>query len=86
LSIAVTLELLQRGRQLPLADCFAQELHLSYQWFDKGDLMEGVRALIIDKDKNPQWNPPTLADLEPARIKALFRGFRPATGEPLRKT
>jgi hypothetical protein len=57
---------------------------LDYQWFDKGDLMEGVRALIIDKDKTPRWNPPTLAELVPARVQAFFRDFRPASGTPLR--
>lgn len=56
LAMAVTLELLRRGRHLSLNECFAQELHLDYQWFDKGDLMEGVRALIIDKDKSPAWH------------------------------
>ncbi|WP_367371504.1 enoyl-CoA hydratase/isomerase family protein [Pseudomonas lini] len=81
LAMAVTLELLRRGRKLPLADCFAQELHLDYQWFDKGDFMEGVRALIIDKDKNPRWNPPTLAELDPARVQAFFDGFKPGAGK-----
>jgi len=84
LAMAVTLELLRRGRNLPLADCFAQELHLDYQWFDKGDLMEGVRALIIDKDKHPRWNPATLAELDPARVQAFFAGFKPAPGKPRR--
>jgi enoyl-CoA hydratase/carnithine racemase len=84
LAMAVTLELLRRGRNLPLSDCFAQELHLDYQWFDKGDLIEGVRALIIDKDKNPRWNPPTLAELDPARVQAFFAGFKPVAGSPLR--
>ena len=73
LAMAVTLELLRRGRYLSLADCFALELHLDYQWFAKGDLMEGVRALIIDKDKQPRWNPPTLDELAPARVQALQR-------------
>jgi hypothetical protein len=82
--MATTLELLRRGRYLSLADCFSLELHLDYQWFDKGDLMEGVRALIIDKDKTPRWNPPTLAELVPARVQAFFSGFRPAAGKPLR--
>ncbi|MCO6060714.1 enoyl-CoA hydratase/isomerase family protein, partial [Pseudomonas sp. MOB-449] len=45
-------------------------------WFDKGDLIEGIRALIIDKDKQPRWNPPTLADLDPDRILHFFAGFR----------
>ncbi|WP_199855452.1 enoyl-CoA hydratase/isomerase family protein, partial [Klebsiella pneumoniae] len=55
LAMCVTLEMLRRGRELPIADCFALELHLDRQWFAKGDIMEGVRALIIDKDKSPRW-------------------------------
>ncbi|MCJ8207965.1 enoyl-CoA hydratase/isomerase family protein [Pseudomonas sp. RGM2987] len=84
LAMAVTLELLRRGRYLSLADCFAQELYLDYQWFDKGDLMEGVRALIIDKDKTPIWNPPTLDELAPPRVQSFFSNFRPVSGKPLR--
>ncbi|MFS2202007.1 enoyl-CoA hydratase/isomerase family protein [Pseudomonas sp. Pseusp3] len=84
LAMATTLELLRRGRFLNLADCFALELHLDYQWFDKGDLMEGIRALIIDKDKSPRWNPSTLAELAPTRVQAFFSGFRPASSPPLR--
>ena len=84
LAMATTLELLRRGRDLSLAECFALELHLDYQWFDKGDLMEGVRALIIDKDKRPRWNPPTLAELEPARVQAFFNEFQRACGKPVR--
>ena len=48
------------------------ELHLDRQWFDKGDIIEGVRALIVDKDKNPRWNPPTLEEVTPARVAAFF--------------
>lgn len=77
LAMAVTLELLRRGRQLGLADCFALELHLDRQWFSKGDFMEGVRALIVDKDKAPRWNPPTLDELSPARVQAFFAHFQP---------
>lgn len=78
LAMAVTLELLRRGRTLPLSDCFAQELHLDYQWFEQGDLMEGVRALLIDKDKAPRWNPPTLAELDRDRVMAFFSACKPA--------
>lgn len=41
IAMTVTLELLRRGRNLSLADCFAQELNLDHQLFDKGDFMEG---------------------------------------------
>lgn len=78
LAIAVTLELLRRGRTLPLADCFAQELHLDYQWFDKGDLIEGIRALIIDKDKNPRWRTANIDALDTQQVQQFFSGFTAA--------
>ncbi|WMN14903.1 MULTISPECIES: enoyl-CoA hydratase/isomerase family protein [Pseudomonas] len=75
LAMAVTLKMLRQGRHLALEQCFALELHLDRQWFERGDLMEGVRALIIDKDKTPHWNPPTLAALEADRVASFFSGF-----------
>lgn len=75
LAVSVTLEMLRRGRELSLAECFAMELHLDRQWFEHGDIIEGVRALIVDKDKNPRWNPPTLAEVTPQRIAAFFAGI-----------
>ena len=75
LAMAVTLEMLRRGRHLPLEHCFALELHLDRQWFERGDLIEGVRALIIDKDKTPKWNPPTLHALDASPVESFFRDF-----------
>ncbi|WP_296247422.1 enoyl-CoA hydratase/isomerase family protein [Pseudomonas sp. UBA4194] len=75
LAMSVTLELLRRGRHMSLDECFAMELHLDQQWFEHGDLIEGVRALLIDKDKKPRWNPPTLELLEPARVERFFEGL-----------
>ncbi|MCF4996829.1 enoyl-CoA hydratase/isomerase family protein [Pseudomonas syringae] len=75
LAMGVTLEMLRRGRELSLEQCFALELHLDRQWFENGDLIEGVRALLIDKDKTPRWNPPTLAGLHPEHVGSFFRGF-----------
>ncbi|AYC31559.1 enoyl-CoA hydratase/isomerase family protein [Pseudomonas cavernae] len=84
LAMSVTLELLRRGRQLPLSDCFELELHLDRQWFAKGDIIEGVRALLIDKDKTPRWNPPTLAQLDAERVNDFFSGFQAASGKSQR--
>jgi len=75
LAMAVTLEMLRRGRRLRLEQCFALELHLDRQWFERGDLIEGVRALIIDKDKNPHWNPPTLHGLDKTHVESFFHHF-----------
>ena len=76
LAMATTLDMLRRGKDLSLADCFRMEYHLAKQWFAKGDFMEGVRALIIDKDKNPQWQPASLEELKQAQIDDLFAGFQ----------
>jgi enoyl-CoA hydratase/carnithine racemase len=75
LAMAVTLEMLRRGRRLPLERCFALELHLDRQWFERGDLIEGVRALIIDKDKSPRWNPSTLHELDTSHVESFFHNF-----------
>ena len=75
LAMAVTLAMLRRGRHLPLERCFALELHLDRQWFERGDLIEGVRALIIDKDKTPHWNPPTLHGLDKNHVESFFHNF-----------
>jgi enoyl-CoA hydratase/carnithine racemase len=74
LAMAVTLELLRRGRHLPLERCFAQELHLDRQWFERGDLIEGIRALIVDKDKKPQWSPSRVQALDAGHVASFFSG------------
>ena len=55
--MAVALRQLQRGKNMELSDCFRMELGMVEQAFQHGDLIEGVRALIIDKDNAPRWNP-----------------------------
>ena len=75
LAMGVTLEMLRRGRRLSLEQCFDLELHLDRQWFARGDLIEGVRALLIDKDKKPRWNPPTLQALDAEHVASFFSGF-----------
>jgi enoyl-CoA hydratase/carnithine racemase len=74
LAMAVTLELLRRGRHLPLESCFDLELHLDRQWFERGDLIEGVRALIVDKDKKPRWNPSSVQALDAEHVASFFSG------------
>ncbi|KTB68420.1 crotonase [Pseudomonas viridiflava ICMP 13104] len=75
LAMAVTLEMLRRGRHLSLQACFAMELHLDRQWFERGDLIEGIRALIIDKDKKPQWKHRSAQDVSTAQVDSFFSGM-----------
>ncbi len=70
--LEVTFEQLRRGAGMPVADCFAMELGLVARCFEQGDFLEGIRALLIDKDSRPRWNPPTLAAVTRESVNAFF--------------
>ena len=70
--LEVTRRQLNRGGKMTLAECFRMELGVVYHCFEHGDLMEGIRAVILDKDNDPHWNPATLAELKPESIAAFF--------------
>ncbi len=70
--LAVTWEQLTRGKSLSLAECLRMELGLVRQAFYQGDFMEGVRAMIIDKDNAPVWRPPHIEDVTPEMVAAMF--------------
>ncbi|MGH1587066.1 enoyl-CoA hydratase/isomerase family protein [Methylobacterium phyllosphaerae] len=68
-SLVLTLCLLRLGRGAPnLEACLEREFHASLALLDEGDFREGIRAAVIDKDKSPRWNPPTIDAVDPARI------------------
>ncbi len=70
--LCVTFEQLRRARTLSLADCFRMELNLMESSIAHGDMVEGIRALLVDKDNQPRWNPPRLEDVRPADIESFF--------------
>jgi enoyl-CoA hydratase/carnithine racemase len=70
--LAVTLEQLRRGAKLSLADCFRMELDMVHGCFAQGDFIEGIRALIIDKDNRPRWRPERLSEVAAAGVEAFF--------------
>jgi enoyl-CoA hydratase/carnithine racemase len=70
--LKVTLELMRRGRSLPLADCFRMELDAVNRAFEHGDLIEGIRARILDRDNRPAWRPARLEDVDRAAVEAFF--------------
>jgi enoyl-CoA hydratase/carnithine racemase len=79
----VTLRQLQRGKDMSLADCLRMELGMAQQCFEQGDFLEGVRALIIDKDNSPRWTPSRIEDVTEAMVDAFFRNPWTSTAHPL---
>ncbi|KGK41832.1 enoyl-CoA hydratase [Nitrincola sp. A-D6] len=59
-------------RHLSLKEVFQQELNLSVQCCRHREFPEGVRALLVDKDNQPQWTYASVEAVEPAFIDALF--------------
>ncbi|WP_103887985.1 enoyl-CoA hydratase/isomerase family protein [Actinacidiphila yanglinensis] len=55
MSLEVTFEVLRAGAGASLADCLARELELSCSTAREPDFHEGVRAALVDKDRNPVW-------------------------------
>lgn len=65
-------EQIKRGKGKSLADIFRMELIMSTQCSLKGNLKEGVRALLIDKDNNPKFNPSTLEEVTTEDVEEYF--------------
>ncbi|RUO34641.1 enoyl-CoA hydratase/isomerase family protein [Aliidiomarina soli] len=63
---------LQHGAKLSLAECFQLELTLSVNCAVKGDFSEGIRALLIDKDNQPKWSYPSVAEVPAEAVDAMF--------------
>lgn len=72
LMMCVTFEQLQRGRRLGLEDCFRMERTMMAHSFALGDTMEGIRALLIDKDRAPRWRHRAEAEVRREEVEAFF--------------
>jgi enoyl-CoA hydratase len=69
-----TLRALRNGRDLTLKQALDAEFALTRTTMAHPDFAEGVRAMIVDKDRNPAWQPGRIEDVDPAAIDALFAG------------
>jgi len=73
IAASVALEAVRRAAKLEtLEDVLIQDYRVSSASARSHDLVEGIRAQIIDKDRNPKWSPATLADITSADIDAYF--------------
>lgn len=78
LSMKVILALLQKTKETSLKKCLMTEFRVGQHFMGKYDFFEGVRALLIDKDNRPQWQPRQFRDI---LVKDVKKYFSPLVGK-----
>jgi enoyl-CoA hydratase len=69
LSLKLTLAAIRNARRLgSLEEALNVEYRLCVRLFEHGEFIEGVRALIVDKDRKPNWRPPAVEDVSDALV------------------
>lgn len=89
LMLHVTLEQLRRARSMSLADDLRMERDMVHHCFHlrpgaASETVEGIRALAVDKDYTPKWNPARIEDVKPQMVQAFFASPWAADAHPLR--
>lgn len=90
LMLHVTLEQIRRARGMALADELRMERDMVWQCFhkrpvDESETVEGIRALAVDKDHAPRWEPARIEDVDPDEVRGFFRSPWTAAEHPLRE-
>jgi enoyl-CoA hydratase len=72
-SVAVTLAALRRAAALPdVRAALEQDLRIATRFTRGTELLEGIRAQVIDKDRTPRWNPATIAEVSREAVEQYF--------------
>ncbi|MFV8828938.1 enoyl-CoA hydratase/isomerase family protein [Alkalihalobacterium sp. APHAB7] len=71
-SLKVTLRQLQEGEKKSLVECFKMEFILGMNFMSLPDFYEGVRAVLVDKDRSPKWDPSRFEDISEEDVLAFF--------------
>jgi enoyl-CoA hydratase len=72
LSLKIALAQMRRGRHWSFAECMQAEFRIVSRVVYGHDFYEGIRAVIIDKDNHPRWNPASLADVTADAVESHF--------------
>ena len=79
----LSIALQRRLHEASLAEVFRAELVAALTCAARPDLAEGIRALLIDKDRQPRWQPAAVAEVTPALIAGYLQSPWPAAAHPL---
>lgn len=70
-ALVVTWALFARGATISLHDALRMEYHAAQRMLQLPDFREGVRAVVVDKDRNPRWSPGTLEEVDVDAIERM---------------
>ncbi|KAK9188013.1 hypothetical protein WN944_019412 [Citrus x changshan-huyou] len=76
--LKITLRTVREGREQSLAECLKKEFRLTINILRaiiSADIYEGIRALTIEKDNAPKWDPPTLDKVDGDKVDLVFQPF-----------
>ncbi|XP_021724582.1 3-hydroxyisobutyryl-CoA hydrolase-like protein 5 [Chenopodium quinoa] len=76
--LKITLKSVREGRKQTLAECLKREFRLTINILRScisGDVYEGIRALTIDKDNAPKWDPPSLDKVQDKDLDTVFQPY-----------
>jgi len=71
-ALKIAFRQIRAGAALDFEDCMMLEYRISQRIVPGHDFREGVRALLVDKDMSPRWDPPSLAAVSDAAADAVF--------------
>lgn len=73
---AVTLQAIRRaGEMASMQACLVQDFRVSSRFLVHPDLVEGIRARVIDKDRTPRWSPSALTDVNAEDVERFLAPF-----------
>jgi enoyl-CoA hydratase/carnithine racemase len=73
ITMHLVFEQLQRAKHKSLAECFQMELIMSCRCGEFGEFLEGVRALLVDKDNDPKWRYASVQDVPTEVVESFFK-------------
>jgi enoyl-CoA hydratase len=70
-AVCVALRAVRDAKELTLRETLDRDLRVAMRLFEHPDMREGIRAQVVDKDRNPRWNPSRLDQVDPGDIERI---------------
>ena len=74
-SLKIALRQIRMGANMPFAQVMTMEYRLSQALMNRHDFYEGIRAALIDKDRQPKWQPPRITEVSDLDVDACFQSL-----------